>query len=87
MVITNAQLIGKSNYTNETDPTSGSTTLHFLYKANHIEGTGTISFTVFKNDRSVDISDTPLSANYRLSYYRDRGKGYLHLVDIQKTSK
>lgn len=87
MVIQNAQLIGVSTYENSDPTKNGSKTLHFLYKAPYIEGTGTISFTIFNNDRSVDISDIQLNANYRVSYYRERGKSYSHLVDFQRISK
>ena len=87
MVAPNAQLIGIAKYESSDPNRSGSKTLHFLYKANFIEGTGTLSFTVFDNDRSVDTSDLQLNANYRVSYYREHGKSYLHLVDIQRISK
>ena len=79
-VIASAQYIGKSSFQREGQ--TGSKTYHFLYKADYIEGTGTISFTVFDNDRSVDLSQLVFKSNYRISYYSDRGKGYKHLVDI-----
>lgn len=82
MIANNAQLVGRRKYVNEEDPARSSTTLYFAYTDPNTEGSATVNFTIFSNNRNVDVNNLVLKDRYNLFFYRN-ARGYMQLDSIQ----
>lgn len=83
MVANNAQLVGIRKYVNQEDPARSSTTLYFAYQDQYVEGTATVSFTLWNNSRNIDPNSLVLKDRYNLFFYRRDKSGYYTLDSIQ----
>lgn len=82
MIANNAQLVGRRKYVNEEDPSRSSTTLYFAYADPNTEGSATVNFTIFSNNRNVDPNNLVIKDRYNLFFYRN-ARGYMQLDSIQ----
>lgn len=82
MIANNAQLVGRRKFVNEEDPSRSSTTLYFAYTDPNTEGTATVNFTIFNNNRNVDPNSLVVKERYNLFFYRNQ-RGYMQLDSIQ----
>lgn len=82
MIANNAQLVGRRKYENEKDPSRNSTTLYFAYADDRTEGSATVNFTVFTNNRNINPDTLVVKGRYNLFFYRN-ARGFMQLDSIQ----
>ena len=82
MRVDKAQCIGIRKYENESDPSKNRRTVYFAYQNKPaVEGLAVLTFSVFDNNRSINIKDIAVSKFYSIVYHRD--EKYFVIDDIR----